>query len=151
MYKTQMSCSITSCLVLSTLIAIGGCLSPRGASAGKGGKGWGEGKGWEGEERCPLQLQHLGVMVVVPRLDAKEQIALNTHRGMGRFGVHQVLYRLQTNHWWRGMGDMVVAMVKARLSCVRPRVGCRESVKELQLLPIRVFNSDSFFTWSRCV
>ena len=37
-------------------------------------------------------------MVVVPRPAAGEQIALDTLRGMGRFGVERVLNRLLKNY-----------------------------------------------------
>ena len=37
-------------------------------------------------------------MVVVPRPSAKEKIALDMHKGMGHFGVHRVLERLQNNY-----------------------------------------------------
>ena len=45
--------------------------------------------------------------------------------------------RLQKNYWWRGMGDAVVAVIKACLSCARVKAGFRESGKELQPLPVR--------------
>ena len=77
------------------------------------------------------------VMVVVPRIEERINIAIETHRGMGYFGVQRVLDRLQKNYWWRGMGDTVVRIVKACLSCARVKAGFRESGKELQPLIIR--------------
>ena len=62
-----------------------------------------------------------GVMVVVPRRAQRMQLALDTHRGMGHFGVQRVLNRLQKNCWWRGMGDTVGATIQARLPCVLRR------------------------------
>lgn len=66
-------------------------------------------------------------MVVVPRVAAdREGIALNTHRGMGHFGVRVrvrmrvcVQDRIQKNYWWRGMGDSVVEVIKACLFCAK--------------------------------
>ena len=78
-----------------------------------------------------------GAMVVVPRIVERESIALDTHRGMGHFGVQRVLDCLQKNYWWRGMGDTVVAITKSCLPCARVKAGFRESGKELQPLPIR--------------
>ena len=78
-----------------------------------------------------------GKMVVVPQVADREGIALETHRGMGHYGVQRVLDRLQQNYWWRGMGDTVVRIVKAYLSCARVKAGFRESGNELQPLPIR--------------
>ena len=77
------------------------------------------------------------VMVVVPRVAKREHIALETHRGMGHFGVQRVLDRPQKNYWWRGMGDIVVRIIKACLSCARVKAGFRESGKELHPLIIR--------------
>ena len=84
-------------------------------------------------------FKHLpsGKMVVVPRLGEREKIVLETHRGMGHYGVQRVLDRLQQNYWWRGMGDAVVRVIRACLSCARVKAGFRESGKELQPLPIR--------------
>ena len=56
---------------------------------------------WMGSDL--FRLQQRGVLVVVPRLAAREQITLDTHKGMGHFGVQQVLDRLMHNYWWRGM------------------------------------------------
>ena len=39
-----------------------------------------------------------GTMVVVPRVAERESIALDTHRGMGHFGVQRVLDRLHKNY-----------------------------------------------------
>ena len=78
-----------------------------------------------------------GAMVVVPRIAERDNIALETHRGMGHFGVHRVLDRMQKNYWWRGMGDTVMAITKSCLSCARVKAGIKESGKELQPLPIR--------------
>ena len=78
-----------------------------------------------------------GRMVVVPKEVEREGIALETHRGMGHYGVQRVLDRLQQNYWWRGMGDTVVRIVRACLSCARVKAGFKESGKELQPLPIR--------------
>ena len=64
-----------------------------------------------------------GAMVVVPQPADREGIVLDTHRGMGHFGVQRVLDRLQKNYWWRGMGDDVVAVIKACLSCARVKAG----------------------------
>ena len=77
------------------------------------------------------------VMVVVPRVAERENITLETHRGMGHFGVQRVLDWLQKNYWWRNMGDTVVRIIKACLSCARVKVGFRESGKELHPLIIR--------------
>ena len=77
------------------------------------------------------------VMVVVPSVAKRENIALETHRGMGHFSVQHVLDRLQKNYWWRGMGDTVVRIIKSCLSCARVKVGFRESGKELHPLIIR--------------
>ena len=66
------------------------------------------------------------------------KLALNTHRGMGLFGVQRVIDRLQkNNYYWRGLGDTVVAVVQACLPCARVKAGFRESGKELHPLPIR--------------
>ena len=64
-------------------------------------------------------FKHLpgGKMVVVPKTADRESIVLETHRGMGHYGVQRVLDRLQQNYWWRGMGDAVVRIIKACLSC----------------------------------
>ena len=78
-----------------------------------------------------------GVMVVVPRPGERAKLTLDTHRGMGHFGVQRVLDRLQKNYWWRGMGDAVVETVKSCLSCARVKAGFWESGKELQPLPVR--------------
>ena len=78
-----------------------------------------------------------GKMVLVPPVAERETIASETHRGMGHYGVQRVVDRLQQNYWWRGMGDTVVRIVKACLSCARVKAGFRESGKELQPLPIR--------------
>ena len=78
-----------------------------------------------------------GKLVVVPRTADREGVVLETHRGMGHYGVQMVLDRLQQNYWWRGMGDAVVRIIKACLSCARVKAGFRESGKELQPLPIR--------------
>ena len=78
-----------------------------------------------------------GVMVVVPRPADRARITLETHRGMGRFGVQRVVDRLQKNYWWRGMGDMVVETIQSCLSCARVKAGFRELGKELQPLPVR--------------
>ena len=37
------------------------------------------------------------VMVVVPRVEERVNIAIEIHRGMGHFGVQRVLNRLQKN------------------------------------------------------
>ena len=52
------------------------------------------------------------VMVVVPKPGERAKITLDTHRGMGHFGVQRVLDRLQKNYWWRGMGDAVVETIR---------------------------------------
>ena len=78
-----------------------------------------------------------GKMVVVPKMAERENIVLETHRGMGHYGVQRVLDRLQQNYCWRGMGDTVALIIKACLSCARVKAGFRESGKELQPLPIR--------------
>ena len=39
-----------------------------------------------------------GAMVVVPRIAERDGIALETHMGMGHFGVQRVLDRLQKNY-----------------------------------------------------
>ena len=76
-------------------------------------------------------------MVVVPRAADRHGIVIGTHRGMGHFGVQRVLDRLQKNYRWRGMGDMVVRVIKACHSCARVKAGFRELGKELQPLPVR--------------
>ena len=38
-----------------------------------------------------------GKMVVVPKIADREDIVLETHRGMGHYGVQRVLDRLQQN------------------------------------------------------
>ena len=78
-----------------------------------------------------------GKLVVVPRTADREGIMLETHRGMGHYGVQRVVDRLQHNYWWRGMGDAVVRIIKACLSGARVKAEFRESGKELQPLPIR--------------
>ena len=45
-----------------------------------------------------FRLQQRGVMVVVPRPAAREKITLDTHWGMGHFGVQRVLDRLKHNY-----------------------------------------------------
>ena len=90
---------------------------------------------WMGESVYKLlPTKH---MVMVPRRAEREAIALETHRGMGHFGVQRVLDHLQRNYWWRGMGDTVVRIVKSCLSCARVKVGFRESGKELHPLIIQ--------------
>ena len=44
-----------------------------------------------------FKLLASGAMVVVPRVAERESIALETHMGMGHFGVQRVLDRLQKN------------------------------------------------------
>ena len=90
---------------------------------------------WMGDGVFKMQQQ--GALVVVPRQAERAAIALETHRGMGHFGVQRVIDRLQKNYWWRGMGDDVVAVVKSCLSCARVKAGFKESGKELQPLPVR--------------
>lgn len=51
--------------------------------------------------------------MVVPRLAERTDIALDTHRGMGHFGVERVLNQLHKNYLLRSMDDMVVEVVKA--------------------------------------
>ena len=84
-------------------------------------------------------LKHMpgGKMVVVPKGAEREGIVLETHRGMGHYGVQRVLDRLQQNYWWRGMGDAVVRVINSCLSCARVKADFRESGMELQPLPIR--------------
>ena len=65
------------------------------------------------------------------------KLALDTHRGMGHFGVQRVIDRLQKNYYWRGLGDTVVAVVQACLPCARVKARFRECWKELHPLPIR--------------
>ena len=72
-----------------------------------------------------------GKLLVVPKTAALGGIMLETHRGMGHYGVQRVLDRLQQNYWWRGMGDAVVSIIKSCLSCARVKAGFRESGKEL--------------------
>ena len=67
-----------------------------------------------------------GAMVVVPRPEDRAGIALETHRGMGHFGVQRVLDRLQKSYWWRGMGETVVDTIRSYLSCARVKAGFRE-------------------------
>ena len=64
-----------------------------------------------------------GKLVVVPRTADRESIVLETHRGMGHYGVQRVLDWLQQNYWWRGMGDAVVRIIKACLSCASMKAG----------------------------
>ena len=78
-----------------------------------------------------------GIMVVVPRAEDRAGIALDTHRGMGHFGVQRVVDRLQENYWWRGMGDAVVDTIRSCLPCARVNGGFRGSGKELQPLSVR--------------
>ena len=73
-----------------------------------------------------------GRMVVVHKEEEREGIVLETHRGMGHYGVQRVLDRLKQNYRWRGMGDTVVRIVRACLSCARVKAGFKESGKELQ-------------------
>ena len=84
-----------------------------------------------------MKLLAGGAMVVVPRQQDRQTIVLDLHRTMGHFGVQRVMDRLQKNYWWRNMGDMVGAVIKACLPCARVNAGFRESGKELQPLPIR--------------
>ena len=56
-------------------------------------------------------------MVVVPKEGERESIALETHRGMGHYGVQRVLDRLQQKYWWQGMGDTVVR-INQSLPCL---------------------------------
>ena len=66
-------------------------------------------------------------MVALPRTAERMQLAVDTHRSMGHFGVQRVLDRLHEKHWWRGMGDTIVAMVQACLPCAQVKAGFRES------------------------
>ena len=87
---------------------------------------------------CSLfKLQEGGALRAVPQPSEKMKLALDTHRGMGHFGMQRVIDRLQKNYYWWGLGDTVVAQVQACLPCVRVKVGFRESGKELHPLPIR--------------
>ena len=45
--------------------------------------------------------------------------------------------RLQKNYYWRGLGDTMVAVVRACLPCARVKARFQESGKELHLLPTR--------------
>ena len=45
-----------------------------------------------------FKLPARGTMMVVPRPEDREGIALDTHRGMGHFGVQRVLDRLQKDY-----------------------------------------------------
>ena len=45
-----------------------------------------------------MKLLPGGAMVVVPQLQDRQAIALDTHRTMGHFGVQRVLDRLQKNY-----------------------------------------------------
>ena len=90
---------------------------------------------WTGES--VLKLFPGGVMVVVPRASEREGIVIGTHRGMGHFGVQRVRDGLQRNYWWRGMGDIVVRVIRACHSCAQVKAGFKESGKELQPLPVR--------------
>ena len=47
---------------------------------------------WMGDSIFKLLPSH--VMVVVPRVEERVNIAIETHRGMGHFGVQRVLDRL---------------------------------------------------------
>lgn len=73
--------------------------------------------------------------MVVPRPAERAEIALETHQGMGHFGVQRVQDKLQNNYGWRGMGDAVVEVVKLHISCARVKAGFPKSRKELQPLP----------------
>ena len=64
------------------------------------------------------------------------KLALDTHRGMGHFGVRWNIDRLQKNYYWRELGDTVVTVVQACLPCARVKAGFRESGKEMPPLPI---------------
>ena len=87
---------------------------------------------WMGDGVFKMLQQ--AILVVVPRPEERVAIALETHRGMGHFGVHRVLDRLQKNYWWHDMGDDVVVVVKSCLPCARVKAGFWESEKELQPL-----------------
>ena len=66
------------------------------------------------------------LMVVVLRTAERMQMALDTHRSMGHFGVQRVLDRLQKNYLWRNMGDTVVATIQASLPFAQLKAGLRE-------------------------
>ena len=83
-----------------------------------------------------MKLLQGRAIVVVPRPADRQEIVINTHQGMGHFGVQRVLDRLQKNYWWRNMGDMVASVIKACHPCARVKAGFRESGKELQPLPV---------------
>ena len=72
-----------------------------------------------------------GRIVVVPKEAKREGLVLETHWGMGHYGVQRLLDRLQHNYWWRGIGDTVVRIIRACLSCARVKAGFKESGKEL--------------------
>ena len=64
-----------------------------------------------------------GALLAVPPPSYRMQLALDTHKGMGHFGVQRVIDRLRKNYHWRGMGDTVVNVVKACLPCARVKAG----------------------------
>ena len=84
---------------------------------------------WMGDNL--FMLLEGGAMVVVPQPKERMQLALDTHRRMGHFGVQRVLDLLQKNYYWRGMGNTVVADIQARLLCAQVEASFRESGKEL--------------------
>ena len=77
-----------------------------------------------------MKVLQAGAIVVVPRPTDRQGIVINTHQGMGHFGVQRVLDRLQKNYWWRSRGDMVVAIIRACHPCARVKAGFREFGKE---------------------
>ena len=84
-----------------------------------------------------FKLMEGGALRAVPQPSERMKLALDTHRGMGHFGVQRVIDGLQKNYYWRGLGDTVVVVVQACLPCARVKAGFRESGKELHPLPIR--------------
>ena len=90
---------------------------------------------WQGSSVFKM-MQH-GALVVVLRPQDRQDLVIHTHRTMGHFGVQRTVDRLKKDYWWRGMGDIVVEIIKACLPCARVKAGFSEPGKELQPLPVR--------------
>ena len=73
-----------------------------------------------------FKIMEGGALRAVPLPSKRIKLALDTHRGMGHFGVQRVIDRFRKNCYWRGLGDTVVAVVQACLPCARVKAGFRE-------------------------
>ena len=82
-------------------------------------------------------MMQQGALVIVPRPQDRQEIAISTHKTMGYFGVQRTIDQLKKDYWWRGMGDLVVEVIKACLPCARVKAGFVESGRELQPLLVR--------------